>query len=149
MKAAVFLILVYYQAFCAKILEYKFGINYGQVFNDYANNLHHAVNGDLYADTTHDTVATDRGAYFTTGNRRLVNLPPNDWSASVVFTLPTTFTINTWILPVEIGYIFTRCSTSTLTIYISIQTISSFNIQLNTGNQQCLSTDGSFKLSKI
>jgi hypothetical protein len=147
MKGAVFVILLYYQGVCSKILEYKFGLNYGRVFNDYTNNQHYAVNGKNYDYDDYDTTPTDRGAYFHMDNKRLINLPPNELSASVNFSLPSTFTINTWILPLEKGYIFTRYLKST--IYISIIIIDTYNIQMNVNSQLCTSSDSSFQLSKI
>ena len=73
-----------------ELIEYKFGINFGQIFHDYSSNNNYAVNGISSLTTTLDTIATDRGAFFQGNN--IITLPPNDMSASGLI-LGNTFTI--------------------------------------------------------
>ena len=76
---------------CAKLMEYRFYRNYGQIFNDFSNNNLSAVNGDSSKTTTYDSMPTDRGAYFT-GSSVEILLTPND-IATKNYILPSTFSI--------------------------------------------------------
>lgn len=77
----------------SKLLEYRFGLNFGQVFFDYSGNSNLGVNGISSGSTIEDSIATDRGAYFGVGNYR-VTLPSNDQSPSV--KLRSGFSILFW-----------------------------------------------------
>lgn len=91
----------------AKVVEYRFGYNYGEIFRDFSNNGRHAVNGVSHTSTTEDTLATDRGAYFNQG-QQTITLPPNTYVTSSI-TLTTPWTILVWVLAADFdGYIFTR-----------------------------------------
>ena len=77
------------------IVEYRLSYNYGQVFHDFSGNSLSGVNGISTADTTSDTLATDRGAYFDGATSQIL-LPPND-SVSTSFTIPSTFSVIQWV----------------------------------------------------
>jgi hypothetical protein len=80
MKASIFstvyLLWAIFEA--SKIVEYKFGINFGQVFYDYSDSFNHGQNGQNISTTTSDTIPTDRGAYFTSSFNSYIKLPPNE-----------------------------------------------------------------------
>jgi hypothetical protein len=99
------------------VAEYRFGSNFGQVFYDYSGNGHHAVNGLASTSTSQDTIATDRGAYFSSSGSQIL-LPPND-KVSSPFFLSTPFSITMWVLPTCSNdcYLFTR-EVSGITPYI-------------------------------
>ena len=78
-----------------ELVYYKFGNNYGQVFHDYSLNYLSSVNGASSAVDPADTIATDRGAYFSGGTSR-ITLPINDQVPTVLF-IPATFTVVCWI----------------------------------------------------
>ncbi|OMJ81599.1 hypothetical protein SteCoe_17909 [Stentor coeruleus] len=82
---------------CEKILEYKFGTNFGQIFYDYSGKDMHAINGDYLNPDDYDTKPTDRGAFFSPDSENLITLPPND-IAPTNFILPSSFSIVFWIL---------------------------------------------------
>ena len=63
--------------FVSSIVNYKFGSNFGQIVYDYSNSGNHATNGYYMTSDMHDTLSTDRGAYFLDQNR-LIRLPPNE-----------------------------------------------------------------------
>ena len=46
------------------LVEYKFWLNYGELFYDYSGNSHYGRNGPSEYDTTKNVYYTDRGAYF-------------------------------------------------------------------------------------
>ena len=79
-----------------KIVEYRFGYNYGQVFHDFSGNGNDAVNGVHSTDSSKDAIATDRGAYLTDGDFQ-ITLPTND-KVSNALVLPSAFTIAAWVL---------------------------------------------------
>jgi hypothetical protein len=145
MNKLLFLNLLCYKVFSNKLVEYKFGINYGQVFFDYSLNGLNAVNGDSSKSNNLDTTATDRGAFFR-DNKNIISLPPNDWNTSS-FLLPSTFTINIWGYFTTINYIFmTRGGgpSNDINIYGS-----GSNIKFGFADVNCASTDSSFTTSKI
>jgi hypothetical protein len=104
-------------ALCTHLVEYKFGLNYGQVFNDYSNYTRHAVNGASYLNTTYDTIATDRGAFFS-DRRSTITLPANDYMPSG-FLLPSNFSISIWLYVTDQDTVFLRYKNNTN--YFSIQ----------------------------
>ena len=48
----------------AALVEYKFWLNYGELFYDYSGNSYYAINGPSEYDTIKNVYYTDRGAYF-------------------------------------------------------------------------------------
>ncbi|OMJ83265.1 hypothetical protein SteCoe_15853 [Stentor coeruleus] len=80
-----------------KILEYKFGTNFGQIFYDYSGNNWHAVNGDNSSTSYNDTKPTDRGAFFVKDQQNRITLPPNDYVTSY-FNLGSNFSIVMWVM---------------------------------------------------
>jgi hypothetical protein len=144
--------LLYYQVFGNLIVQYKFGINYGQIFTDYSSYGRNAVNGNSYLNTTYDTTPTDRGAYFNTSGSSLITLPPNN-NITTQFLLTIPFTLNTWVFPEENGinsqYLFSRFFNNSVYMNI-IRTSNNLQIQaFQSGNTNCQSTDSSFVSSKI
>jgi hypothetical protein len=89
---------------CDHLIEYKFGLNYGEVFFDYSRNGKEAVNGESYLTSTYNTIATDRGSYF---NNSKITLPYNDIVPSW-FLLPSQFSLSIWMLSANTGCIFSR-----------------------------------------
>jgi Concanavalin A-like lectin/glucanases superfamily len=103
------------------LVEYKFGLNYGEIFNDYSTYSRYAVNGVSYLTTSNNSIPTDRGAFFKNSNDDIITLPPND-KATSNFLLPSTFTINAWVCLKEDNpknYIFVRYIDSKTYLYIS------------------------------
>ncbi|OMJ95283.1 hypothetical protein SteCoe_1340 [Stentor coeruleus] len=95
------------KAFGDKLLEYRLGYNFGQVFQDFSYNSHTAVNGLSSTDTMSDVVFTDRGAYFD-GNSAQITLPANDQSTNY-FYLPSDFSMSMWVNSEAVdGLIFYR-----------------------------------------
>ena len=80
-----------------KILEYRPGVNYGQILKDYSNNGLNAVSGLSSAVDTCDVIPTDRGCFIDGSQLKRLTLPANDISTSA-FTLPSSFMIAFWIL---------------------------------------------------
>ena len=76
------------------LVEYKLGVNYGQVFVDYSSNNNHGVNGNSHLTTSKDSKPTDRGAYFSESSE-VITIPKNTLVTSDV-TLSTTFSILCW-----------------------------------------------------
>ena len=102
-----------------KILEYRPGVNYGQVLRDYSNNGRHAVSGSTSLSEATDVIPTDRGCYFDGTKSQKLTLPPNDISTSS-FTIPSTFMIALWVLvdTDQEGLIFARHKDSSNFIYL-------------------------------
>lgn len=102
-----------------KIVEHRFGYNFGKKFHDFSGNGHHSVNGLNSQTTTHDTIGTDRGAYFYNSNSQ-ITLPSNDL-VPTYFNLPTTFTMAAWILNLgnSKSDIFTRYKDNNNYFYIT------------------------------
>ncbi|OMJ94784.1 hypothetical protein SteCoe_1964 [Stentor coeruleus] len=80
----------------AKLVEYRLGYNYGQIFHDFSENSQTGVNGDSSETSSFDTYFTDRGAYFGGVSQR-ITLPLND-KTSTSLLLPSTFAISFWVL---------------------------------------------------
>lgn len=105
------------EVFGEKLIEYRLGYNFGQVFQDFSYNSQTAVNGLSSADTISDVVFTDRGAYFD-GNSAQVTLPAND-QASTYFHLPSDFSISIWVNSESVdGLIFYRYKDDSNFFYI-------------------------------
>ena len=114
MKPALLLLFQFISA--SKLLEYRLGYNYGQVFHDFSGNSRDGVNGVSSTTTSYDTTPTDRGAFLNNGFYQ-ITLPSNDQGAS--FNLPSTFTIATWTNPFhENGLIFYRYQSLTNYFYL-------------------------------
>ena len=79
------------------LVEYRFGVNYGQVLLDYSSNNNHGVNGDSHLTSSSDTILSDRGAYFDESSDA-ITIPKNTLVTTDV-TLSNTFTILCWFLP--------------------------------------------------
>ena len=102
-----------------KLLEYRLGVNYGQVLRDYSSNGLHAVSGSTSAAESTDVIPTDRGCYFDGSKSQKITLPANDISTSS-FNIPSTFMIAFWILvdTDQEGLIFARHKDSSNFIYL-------------------------------
>jgi hypothetical protein len=101
-------LVLYLCADAAKIVEYRLGSNYGQVFRDFSNNGRHAVNGESSTTNNFDTFPTDRGAYTFNYKESYVKLPINDISSSS-YNLPSTISIVFWMMARDdSGRIMTR-----------------------------------------
>ena len=112
------LILLIQSIESAKVVEYRFGYNYGQIFRDFSNNGRHAVNGLSHSNNDEDSLATDRGAYFNE-DQQTVTMPKNTYVTTDI-TLTSPFTVIAWILSHDKdGYIFMRYKSSSE--YLSIQ----------------------------
>jgi Concanavalin A-like lectin/glucanases superfamily len=99
-----FLVLSCFLAWSSNILEYRFGSNYGQVFNDYSNNGLYGVNGQNSSPDYLDVISTDRGIYFAnTDPAPGISLPPNTKTASTL-SFSTSFSIISWIMTYETGF---------------------------------------------
>ena len=96
MLKLIILILIKYSG-SQKFLEYRPGINYGQVLRDYSDNGLHAVSGSTSLVENIDVIWTDRGCYIDGSQSRKLTLPANDISTSA-FLLPNSFMIAFWIL---------------------------------------------------
>ena len=118
MWRVIFLLLLF-QSKGQKILEYRPGINYGQVLRDYSNHGLHAVSGSSKAVEAIDVIATDRGCYLDGSKLQKLTLPPNDVSISS-FTLPASFMIALWVLvdTDQEGLIFARYKDSSNYFYL-------------------------------
>jgi hypothetical protein len=81
------------------VLQYNFGTNFGQVFNDTSGNGLFAVNGNSWSSSSNNQVLmTDRGAYFSSSSdgNSYITLPPNDYT-SASFGFGTTMSVSTWV----------------------------------------------------
>ena len=79
---------IFLQLACAlKLAEYRFSIDFGQVFIDYSGNVQTAVSGSSSSTEANDVVCTDRGIYFSGGDSRVTN-PANDQQLTG-FVLPS------------------------------------------------------------
>lgn len=113
-------------AFCfilkglGKILEYRFGENFGEIFFDFAGNGQFGVNGEDVGSRNKNTVPTDRGAYFSVGDSR-VTLPTNELVSSNPY--PAAFSIVFWGLFEDFTYFIFSRSSSTNFIKIRRNTI--------------------------
>jgi hypothetical protein len=98
------LALLLYRASCNTLIQYRLGVNYGQVFKDYSENGWDAVNGDKSYNQNNDTSPTDRGAFFSDSFEDIIIMPQNDVVGSK-FSLPNTYMLNAWVLFQEDGFI--------------------------------------------
>ena len=94
---ALYLSFLFYFSLAAKLVEYRLGYNYGEVFHDFSGNYRDGVNGLSSTTTTANTIGTDRGAFFPGSANNQITLPSNDQQSSA-FLLPSTFTIAVWFL---------------------------------------------------
>lgn len=79
----------------SKIVEYKFGHNFGDFFADYSGNGNSGINGlTLATETGIDAMPTDRGAYFS--SQSMITLPPNTLKP-YSFNFTNEFLLTTWI----------------------------------------------------
>lgn len=102
-----------------KIVEYRFGYNFGEVFHDFSGNGRDAVNGDSSTTLTSNTISTDRGAYFGTGSYK-ITLPLNDQVQSS-FVLPNSFLIASWIFGFDAyGTLYSRYKDSANQFYVNL-----------------------------
>lgn len=83
-----------------KLVEYKFGTYFGQVFYDSSGNGNHGQNGDSIGNQAGDTRPNDRGAYFRVAVNSYILLPPNEIK-STTLTISSTFSIVMWIYPYD------------------------------------------------
>ena len=103
-------IVFFWSCRAIKLVEYRLGYNYGEVFHDFSGNCLNGVNGASSSTTTYNTIATDRGAYFGSTTSQ-ITLPPND-QVSSAFTLPATFTVASWVYATSIGLLYNRIKDS-------------------------------------
>ena len=82
------------------LINYKLGKNFGQVFFDYSGSGNHGQNGNSIELDDHDTVATDRGAYFRDTKNNYIMLPPNQKNSKAI-KLANLFSIIIWIKPLD------------------------------------------------
>lgn len=81
-------------SFSLKLVEYRFGVNFGQVFVDYSGNNYHSVNGNSHSTTSKDTTPTDRGSFFY-NDINAITIPKNTL-VTTDLTISNTFTILCW-----------------------------------------------------
>jgi hypothetical protein len=91
---SLFAIFFYFLSSASKILEYRFGMNFGQVFYDYSGNGRHALNGRLSSVDGDDGTSTDRGIYFYNTQ---ITLPSNTIVPAMAPLAPI-FSIVTWAM---------------------------------------------------
>ena len=103
----------------SKLVEYKFGSSFGEVFYDYSGNGNHGQNGFSITSTTGNTVPTDRGALFPLTSTSYIKLPPNEVKTSAV-SLGSTFSLVMWTLTRDISnyYLSYRGLDSTNYFYV-------------------------------
>ena len=90
------------------IVEYRFGVNLGQVFIDYSGNGWYGVNGDsLEVEDNSDVICTDRGIYFENAESK-VKMPSNA-QVPTALILPSDWLAVMWVnLKISKGVIFRR-----------------------------------------
>ena len=90
------------------IVEYRFGVNLGQVFIDYSGNGWYGVNGNsLQVEDDTDVICTDRGIYFANADSK-VKMPSNA-QVTAALTLPSDWLAVMWVnLEISYGIIFRR-----------------------------------------
>ena len=99
--------LRFHNCYSSKLVEYKFGYNFGQIFFDYSGKGNHGQNGISPSSTTADTKPTDRGAFFSDSTSDYIMLPPNSVVTSGL-ALGSTFSITMWCLNFDTrNYIYT------------------------------------------
>ncbi|OMJ71366.1 hypothetical protein SteCoe_30452 [Stentor coeruleus] len=89
-----------------KIVDYRFGYNFGQVFHDYSLSGNDAINGNSVSTTTYDTIPTDRGAYYSYTSGQMITLPPNSQQSNGL-SLGSKFYICMWVLVQQGNYYLT------------------------------------------
>jgi hypothetical protein len=91
------------------ILEYRPGVNYGQVFKDYSGNGWHGISGSTSAIENSDVIPTDRGGFLDGSKFQKITLPSNDACKSS-FSLSSPFLIALWLFidADQDGLVFSR-----------------------------------------
>ena len=79
----------------SKIIEYTFGLNFGQIIKDRSSNENHGVNGNSYKSTDQDVFFTDRGAYLDASSNRIYS-PYNDYVSKTITI--SDFSVLIWVL---------------------------------------------------
>lgn len=92
------LLLILSLVTASKIIEYRFGSNFGPIIADYSGNSHLGVNGDSYSTTTYDAVFTDQGAFFT--GYSAIKLPNNEIFSEYI-KLTSLFSVTMWVMSKE------------------------------------------------
>ena len=88
----------------SKLVEYKFGSSFGQIFYDYSGYGNHGQNGDSLYQDVYDTIPTDRGAYFNSYDKHIY-LPPNS-KVSSPFIMGRSHSTLMWFYPIVNNYDF-------------------------------------------
>ena len=102
------------------IAEYRFGVNFGQVFMDYSGNGWYGVNGDSLSVDSNDVDCTDRGIYFSGGDSR-VEMPSNS-KVSGAFNLPSNWSAMMWVnLETTVGIILRRADSGSGPLFFVYQ----------------------------
>ena len=106
-------------AYSSKLVEYKFGTYFGEIFYDSSGNGNHGQNGASISTTVGNTVPTDRGAYFKYSTDSYIKLPPNEVKTTSL-SLTSTFSIVMWVLVLDLSnyYLTYRGLDSTKYFYI-------------------------------
>jgi hypothetical protein len=99
---SLFVIFFYFLSSASKILEYRFGLTFGQVFYDFSENGRHAVNGLTSSVESIDGKSTDRGIYLI--NESKLTLPSNK-IVSAMTPLTSTFSLVAWVMIMDGGQI--------------------------------------------
>ena len=121
------LLLCIIGGFSLEIVQYNFGVNFGQVFNDFSLNNNYAVNGLSSKTIVGDTIPTDRGAYFQIDDNNIITLPPNDMPTTGII-LQSIFSLTIWINSINSydSYIFNRVSNEENYFYIKRKEIGNY-----------------------
>ena len=108
-----------FQSECSQLVNYKFGLNFGQIFYDYSESGNYGQNGASTSVDTSDTIPTKTGAYFSTTNDCFIKLPPNSIKSSSISIGPT-FSIVMWLnsLDNQDVYILNRFKDSSNYFYL-------------------------------
>jgi hypothetical protein len=106
------LALLFFLSLGEKIVEYRFGYNFGEIFRDFSNNGRHAVNGDSHLTFEKNVKSTDRGVYFN-GQRDQVIVFPRNSFVDHDLALAQPFTIVCWsMMEDESGQLIKRFKTN-------------------------------------
>ena len=119
---ALFILCFLAPALASNLVEYRPGVNFGNVFYDYSGNGMSGVSGTSSADTTNNLICTDRGAYFS-GATKVLTFPSNN-IATTALLLPSTYAIIFWVNIMAYNSAY---------LYYSSQTGSNNLIYLQTG----------------
>jgi hypothetical protein len=140
------------QAFCSTMIQYRLGINYGQIFYDYSGNGEQGTNGNSHLSKNFDTIPTDRGAYFNSSEANLITLPSNS-KVSTQFTFPNTFTGYIWVFSeansTSTQEIFVNYNISYFLIVSRVSNDLRIGVKIAGNYSSCSSSDSSFLSSKI